>query len=204
LSPTGTLRFLFCVLSEGKTGNYPARITQEPTRVKLPTGPVPENAINFFITEPGLLGPKMREFCPIEAAAKLHPDVPVVVHLLADHLEISSIVQLLNRQYKNIAYLKLDVGESVKDTPLEGWFDPKIAENTPYRNSRLSDIARATTVYKYGGWYLDSDLMVIRRIANLRNCLALVGFDYLPNNNFLAFDKGHPFLKQYLEGVKRV
>ena len=199
-----TDKSLFVVLPEINSTIQPSRFTQKPTTVKLPTGPAPEDAIHFFITEPTPMGPKMREFCPIEAAAKLHPDKPVVVHIAADTLEVSSIVYELNQAYKNIAYLKMDIREAVKDTPLEDWYDPSIIESAMYRNSRMSDITRSTTLYKYGGWYLDSDLIVIRRISNFRNTLALVGFDYLTNNNFMAFDKRHLYLKEYLESVTKI
>jgi mannosyltransferase OCH1-like enzyme len=54
---------------------------------------------------------------------------------------------------------------------------------------------------KYGGYYLDNDVLTIQRFTNLHNAIALDHVDMFVNNNFLAFDKGHPFISDYMEYI---
>jgi mannosyltransferase OCH1-like enzyme len=50
----------------------------------------------------------------------------------------------------------------------------------------------------HGGIYLDFDSLVLRNLESLQNALGLVAPSYV-NGAVMAFDKGHPFLKDCLD-----
>lgn len=65
----------------------------------------------------------------------------------------------------------------------------------------VSDYIRIYVLYRYGGVYLDTDVLLIKNIDNLLNNRVFVGFQdyYLPFTAAFGSVKAHPFLKSILD-----
>jgi hypothetical protein len=180
----------------------PRRLSGKKSLVRLPSGPIPDDAIHFLVTVNHTLSPKPRELCMIEATAHLHPDKVVLVSLQSDYLDVNTVIKGLVKAYKNIAFLKFDVKERLKDTPLKEWYERIEVWRSKYAVAYHSDLGRVATLYKHGGYYLDTDEVALRRFTSVRNAIGMTDvFEIWPNNNFLAFDKGHAFLEDYMSYV---
>ncbi len=65
----------------------------------------------------------------------------------------------------------------------------------------VSDYIRASVIYKYGGIYLDTDVLVLDNLNELRENRAFVGFEN-PEYPFTAAfgaEKNHPLIKDMLD-----
>eukprot|EP00958_Prasinococcus_capsulatus_P000929 scaffold84_cov388-Prasinococcus_capsulatus_cf.AAC.5 len=65
----------------------------------------------------------------------------------------------------------------------------------PYFFSHITEIIRLATLYKYGGVYLDTDVVVMKELDFLRNCVGTElsgehGEAKVLNGAVLMFDKG--------------
>jgi hypothetical protein len=184
------------------TVRLPKRLISNASIIQLPEGPIPDNAIHFLLTNKAAIGsPKARDLCAVEAAARVHPDKVVVMSVAADLLDNNMLIRGLSNAYANVAFIKLDVKKLLDDTVLRDWYKNSGVQGSKYFYVHDSDLARMAILQKYGGYYLDNDVLTIQRFANLHNSIALDHVDMFVNNNFLAFDKGHPFISDYMEYI---
>jgi len=57
----------------------------------------------------------------------------------------------------------------VKETPLDAWYTSGVLKKSHWPVSHMSDILRYLTLWKYGGIYLDLDVVVTSSLENLTN-----------------------------------
>ena len=100
----------------------------------------------------------------------------------------------------NIIVEEPDVPYLIKETPAEAWYS-NIEEwkQGPYIFSHITEIIRLATLYKYGGVYLDTDVVVMRELDSLRNSVGTElsgerGEAKVLNGAVLMFDKGSTFV----------
>lgn len=74
------------------------------------------------------------------------------------NMQISDLVEAL-LSYPNIKMRYYNPKEFAKGTILENFFERGEFEKSKFQVSHMSDIMRALTLYKYGGQYLDLDLI---------------------------------------------
>ncbi len=67
-----------------------------------------------------------------------------------------------------------------KSLPLEG-VERKHDFSEPFAATKLSDLMRASVVYKYGGFYSDLDIVVLKDLTDLKN------FYPMQSNNFIQY-----------------
>jgi hypothetical protein len=184
------------------TARLPKRLMSNAAMLLLPEGPIPDKAIHFLLTNKAAVGsPKARDLCAVEAAARVHPDKVVVMSIAADLLDNNKLIRGLSNAYTNVAFIKLNVQKLLDDTVLCDWYKNSGVQQSKYFYVHDSDLARMAILQKYGGYYLDNDVLTIQRFTNLHNAIALDHVDMFVNNNFLAFDKGHPFISDYMEYI---
>jgi lactosylceramide 4-alpha-galactosyltransferase len=91
--------------------------------------------------------------------------------------------------YPNVNILMLKFHEFAFDTPVEEFIIGGQLYNSSYPVEHTSDIFRLLLLWKYGGTYLDSDMIVRRQIDNLGANFACVdGEENIVANAFLNFD----------------
>jgi lactosylceramide 4-alpha-galactosyltransferase len=62
----------------------------------------------------------------------------------------------------------------------------------------LSNALRLLTVYKYGGYYFDLDIISVRPVTYYRNFIAAVDREIV-NNNAIHADQKHPFIEMAIK-----
>jgi len=104
-----------------------------------------------------------REACAVASAANTNPDTKVyllytcsIVGKLSDSPEY--VKQMLS--YPNIRIWKLVVADFIKGTPLENWDFVGKVQSSKWPVVHASDVLRYTTLWKYGGTYLDLDFVM--------------------------------------------
>lgn len=151
-----------------------------------------------------------RESLTVESIFHSHPDACV---LLLSHAMDSALGRRLVRPFSSlgfrIAAVSPDFRHLFRRTPAEAWFsrlkqgsvDPG---NVPL-GQNLSNLIRLAVLYKFGGVYVDADVIVLRSFASLRNAIGAQAADGRTgnwsrlNNAVMVFDREHPLLYKFME-----
>eukprot|EP00873_Tetraselmis_striata_P004465 jgi/Tetstr1/424729/TSEL_015247.t1 len=177
--------------------------------VPRPKGAVYESRVHEFIAETGCdrnfflawttaaESFSLRYRRTIESTLKYHPTACLIVYsptLPADHFQ-----RFWDLGY-NIIVERPNVPYLLNGTPAEVWYrNIEEWKKGPYFFSHITEIIRLASLYKYGGVYLDTDVIVMRDLGSLRNCLGTElagsqGEAKILNGAVLAFDRGSPFI----------
>ena len=105
-----------------------------------------------------------RQACAVESAAKMNPNMTVYLLFLSP-LKLSNeakhFYNILTK-YKDVKIKRLINKDYFKNTPLENWFSIEKLRVTRWPSTIMSDILWFITMRKYGGIYLDLDVVVIK------------------------------------------
>lgn len=112
-----------------------------------------------------------RQLCAVESAAKNSPNWNIYVLFAANigflndtsSTEYKMLDAVLST-YTNIKFLRLNITNYGNGTPLSDWMRDGKMFDSDYINSHLSDVLRYLTLYKYGGTYLDLDVVVLKNL----------------------------------------
>ncbi|XP_053695406.1 lactosylceramide 4-alpha-galactosyltransferase [Sabethes cyaneus] len=118
----------------------------------------------------GVVHLNARQACAVESAARKNPDWNAFVLFAApvgfrNKSQLPLMDALLS--YKNVHLRFVNLTTYAQDTPLEDWMKSGEIFRSKYMNSHLSDIMRYLTLYKYGGTYLDLDVVVLKSFDTL-------------------------------------
>lgn len=122
-----------------------------------------------------------------------HPDACVVV--FSETIELDFFKEFQNDGYK-IAVAMPNLEELLQDTPTSifasVWYEWR---STKYYSTHYSELIRLAAVYKYGGIYLDCDVIVLKPLSSFSNS---VGLEELSperlNGAVMVFRKHSPFI----------
>lgn len=71
------------------------------------------------------------------------------------------------QSYSNIYFRNIDLWVYATNTPLEDWFLSDALFQSQYLNSHVSDYLRYVSLFKFGGTYLDLDVVVQKSLENI-------------------------------------
>ncbi|KYN42320.1 Lactosylceramide 4-alpha-galactosyltransferase [Trachymyrmex septentrionalis] len=136
----------------------------------------PTSGRNIFFHETSCFGDEgltlnARQACAIESAARMNPSMTVYL-LFISKSEFSNSTREIVRQllnYSNVRIRHIDPQKYVKETPLDAWYTSGVLKKSHWPVSHMSDILRYLTLWKYGGIYLDLDVVVTSSLENLTN-----------------------------------
>ena len=162
----------------------------------------------YFIETSGQKCLRPRQACAVESAAITNPDMTVYLQMSAKPAPGSPEIDIgegLERQCQTMDILKKipnilitydDLTKHLHNTPLEPLLTSGILAKSNFAYQHLSDAVRIAMLHKFGGIYLDLDVIVFRPLRCLRNMVGhnLVFDDSLIENSILIFDQGHEFL----------
>ncbi|KAJ2954140.1 hypothetical protein O0L34_g2365 [Tuta absoluta] len=129
----------------------------------------------FFIETSCLGGLKTKLACSVESAATANPNWYILVLFagpLKPTFKNSKTYKALLR-IPNVYFYKIDTEAFAKGTPLEDIFTTNFLKKSLYPVGHASDFMKLLVMYKFGGVYLDLDVVVMN------------SFDSLPSN-FIA------------------
>jgi len=134
----------------------------------------------------------------IESTLRFHPEACVVV--FSPTLPVNYFQTFWDLGY-NVIVVRPDIRALLEGTPAEGWLrEVERHREGKYFYSHVTDIFRFATLYRYGGIYLDTDVIVMRDMGHLENCVGAElagehGEAKILNGAIMAFPKrGSRFL----------
>ena len=160
--------------------------------------PSPEQEKAFFHETSGVRALDIRQACAIESLALINPNLTIYVLMSGENIDQNvNTMQMLNR-YGNIHIHVINLGDYFIKTPLEKWYFCTTWNDGPYAVSHLSDALRFLTLYKFGGYYFDLDIIMLRSVMPYRN------FAGAEDKNILAagalhVDYRHPLIRMAVE-----
>lgn len=105
----------------------------------------------------------------------------------------SVTIKTLSRYYPNLQITLINLDRFFIGTQLEHFYLFSDWENGQYANNDLSDALRLLTIYKYGGYYFDLDIIHLRSVTNYINFIAAEDGRWVANGAMHA-DPEHPFI----------
>ena len=100
--------------------------------------------------------------------------------------------------YDNINILRIHLSDYFFRTPLEHWYFCGNWRTGKYNVSHLSDALRYLTLFKYGGYYFDLDIIMMKPVSHLRNFVALETGSILGAGAMHA-DLRHPIFNETIQ-----
>ena len=100
-----------------------------------------------------------------------------------------------------LSFYTINITEAVKNTPIENLYNLPEFKSSPNRMTHLSDSLRLVLIYKFGGFYSDIDMIVIKDMSKLRNVFANIGVRHIPNGEF-QLEKNHRIMLPILTKIK--
>jgi hypothetical protein len=134
----------------------------------------------------------------LESLLYRHPDACVVV--FTESIELNFFDSFVKDGFK-VAVVMPNLDELLKDTPAHifasVWLEWK---KTKFYTTHYSELVRLAALHKYGGIYLDSDVVVLKSLSSLSNTVGWeddLASSHL-NGAVMAFQKNSPFIMECL------
>uniref|UniRef100_F7D6U9 Alpha-1,4-N-acetylglucosaminyltransferase n=2 Tax=Xenopus tropicalis TaxID=8364 RepID=F7D6U9_XENTR len=200
------IAFLLCVLAVGLL--YRITIKENTFNLKalfFPSRYYPDDLLSagngiMFVETTDRMEPPHLVLCSIESAARAYPDRPVV-YFMKGLAEINSDIVRMSYptllSYDNIYFFPLRMNVLLNNTPLMPWYEKVNPKTERYWNHVSSDACRLALIYKYGGIYMDTDIITFRPIPE-KNFLA-AETSQMTGSAVLAFAPKHTIVWQFME-----
>ncbi|KAM1864347.1 hypothetical protein ACFX14_004570 [Malus domestica] len=136
----------------------------------------------------------------LESLLSRHRDACVLV--LSETIELDFFKNNFLKDGYKVAVAMPNLDELLRDTPTHifasAWSEWR---KTKYYATHYSELVRLAALYKYGGIYLDSDIIVLKPLSSLHNS---VGTEDRPagsslNGAVMAFNRRSPFIMECLK-----
>lgn len=182
---------------QGKDFEYTVSELPKPLGDVLLTDPqpIPGRSI-FFLETSGISYPNAsrymlnmtaRQACAIESAALHNPNFQVFVLFVNPryrHQENSSNDPIIDAilSYPNVQLRQLHLNRFAAGTPVEDWLKNGQLYSSSYPIVHTSDLLRLIALYRFGGIYLDLDIILLRSLENMPpNFVGAESFNFVSN-----------------------
>ena len=157
----------------------------------------------FFLETRGDQVLNIRQACSVESLALHNPNLIVYVLFTGGKINSSAtVVQTLREKYDNVRMIEVNLDEYLSGMPLEHWYHCTDWRNGSYHVSHLSDGLRFLTLAKFGVYYFDLDVVLVRPLTDYRNFVSMES-GYSMSSAALHSDYGHPFMQMAAEEFPR-
>ncbi|KAL7213110.1 hypothetical protein ACSBR2_015756 [Camellia fascicularis] len=151
-----------------------------------------------------------RELFSIESVFKSHPNgCLIIVSNSMDSTRGTRILRPFLDEGFHLISISPDFDYLFKNTLAETWFDQLKKGNVDpgevSLGQNLSNLIRLALLFKFGGVYIDTDVIILKSFAKLRNVIGAQTIDLETgnwtrlNNAILVFDKLHPLLYKFIQ-----
>lgn len=198
----------------GKNLGPEVELKQFSTRVKeffSPTNSTKSCKFRFFMTWiSSFRSFGSRELFAIESLFKWHPNgcLVIISHSLDSERGTDILRPFLNKGFQ-VTAISPDFNYLFKNTVAQVWFHKlirgKVDPGEVSLGQNLSNLLRLGLLHKFGGIYVDTDVIILRSIGKLKNTIGAQTIDLETrnwsrlNNAVLIFDKSHPLLYKFIE-----
>ncbi|KNA22744.1 hypothetical protein SOVF_031620 [Spinacia oleracea] len=150
-----------------------------------------------------------REKFTIESLFKFHPEACLlIVSNSLDSNRGTQILEPFSRLNYTVMAVSPDFKFIFKNTMASFWYyqleKGNVEPGEISLGQNLSNLLRLALLYKYGGVYMDTDFIVLKRLDTLRNVIGAQTVDSKTknwsrlNNALMIFDKKHPLLIKFI------
>ncbi|XP_007909138.1 alpha-1,4-N-acetylglucosaminyltransferase-like [Callorhinchus milii] len=163
---------------------------------------IPDPGI-MFVQTTNEMEPTPLALCAVESAARENPDKPVYYFMkgLSGNLSQYPFPQYfaapMLSSIKNVVLVPLKLKALFQNTPLSFWYQQVNSSREQYWIHVLSDACRIALLWKYGGIYLDTDIISLKPL-NFTNFICSQG-NSIANNAALGFQNQHQFMWDCME-----
>ncbi|KAL7602785.1 hypothetical protein Lser_V15G16474 [Lactuca serriola] len=151
-----------------------------------------------------------RTFHSIESIFKTNPNgCLLIVSNSLDSIKGNRILKPFSEKGFRVTAISPDFDYLFKSTMAESWFSKLIRGHVHSGDvplgQNISNLLRLCLLYKYGGVYLDTDVIVMKSFSKLKNSIGAQTVDQNSknwsrlNNAVMVFDKMHPLLYKFIE-----
>ncbi|NWX55824.1 A4GCT acetylglucosaminyltransferase, partial [Promerops cafer] len=168
----------------------------------------PEQVLNLgksiiFLETTERLEPPPLVSCSVESAARIYQDRPIILFMrglnneTALDMNTSYAAFSLLSSMKNVFIFPLQMETVFQETPLLQWYNQVVPEQEKNWVHVSSDASRLALIWKYGGIYMDTDVISIRPIPQ-QSFLAAQKSRFSSNGIF-GFPARHQFIWDCME-----
>ena len=151
-----------------------------------------------------------REMFSLESILKAHPNsCVIIISRIMGSKQGKTILKPLLEQGYLILTVAPDFHLIFNGTPAQDWLkrleNGQLAPGKIPITQKFANLLRLAILYKYGGIYFDTDMIILKDVSGLRNSIGIQEFDeekktwISVNNAVLIFDKNHPLLFKFME-----
>ncbi|KAH7545964.1 uncharacterized protein At4g19900 [Ziziphus jujuba] len=151
-----------------------------------------------------------RELFAIESLFKSHPNACLVmVSNSMDSKKGNQILKPFSDTGFKVMTISPDFDFIFKNTHAGAWFcrlrEGNVDPGEVALGQNLSNLLRLALLYKFGGIYVDTDIIILKSFSKLRNVIGAQTVDIETgnwsrlNNAVLIFDKNHPLLFKFIQ-----
>ncbi|KAK4421244.1 Lactosylceramide 4-alpha-galactosyltransferase [Sesamum alatum] len=151
-----------------------------------------------------------RELFAMSSLFKAHPNGCLIV--ASNSLDSTTGMQILRpflEKGLKVTAISPDFNYLFKNTPAEAWYNQLMLGNlnpgeVPL-GQNLSNLLRLGLLYRFGGIYLDTDIIILKSFEGLKNAIGAQTIDLDTgkwsrlNNAVMIFDQGHPLLYKFIQ-----
>ena len=105
-------------------------------------------------------------------AALINPDLNVFLLFLSENgFTNATTTPLINAllEYQNFQIRYLNITQYAEGTPIEALINKGELSRSKYQIEHTADVLRFLTLWKYGGTYLDLDVVVLKPLDSISN-----------------------------------
>ncbi|KZV57581.1 hypothetical protein F511_03041 [Dorcoceras hygrometricum] len=151
-----------------------------------------------------------RELLAIQSLFKAHPSgCLIIVSSSMDSRNGMLMLKPFSDRGFKVTAISPDFNFLFNNTAAQSWHNRLIRGNVRTGGvplgQNLSNLLRLGLLYRFGGIYLDTDIIVLKSFRELRNAIGAQTMDpgtgqwSRLNNAVMIFDKGHPLLYKFIE-----
>lgn len=104
-------------------------------------------------------------------------------------------------KFPNVHFRSVQLRKLAHDTPVKTWIETADIFKSYAMDKHMSDLVRLLLLYKYGGTYLDTDMMLIKNIKELEHNWIGIQLPGRLNNGIMDFRRygvGHELVHECL------
>lgn len=131
--------------------------------------PPPYRDKAFFHETSGASALDPRQACAVESLASVNPNLTIYLLLTGQVVDWNADTMKTLRKHTNIQIRLINLGDYFIKTPLEHWYFCTTWNYGQYSVSHLSDALRFLTLYKFGGYYFDLDIIMLQPVVPYHN-----------------------------------
>lgn len=112
-----------------------------------------------------------RQACAIESAAKMNPNFEVYLLIPSPVTSLEGMKDYFKKlaSYPNFKIRYINMTTFFTKTPLEHWYLSGNLKYSYWPQSHASDVLRYTLLWKFGGIYMDLDVVIMRSLEQVTN-----------------------------------